>query len=152
MNIQRGCNLYLGNILHDTIMVIESSCCKATRGVFRGGGGARPPLGEWRGGRRPSLRQASKSKNTTKSLKSGLKSRLERLKNRKFSYPGEGDTPSPGPYPQASGRDSSPRAPLGKPSEYAPESDPVKVEGLRYLYHEEGRNKQKLKRHYDYDE
>ena len=26
---------------------------------------------------------------------------LERFKNKKFSYPGEGDTPSPGPHPPA---------------------------------------------------
>ena len=26
---------------------------------------------------------------------------LERFQNRKFSYPGEGDTPSPRPYPPA---------------------------------------------------
>ena len=32
--------------------------------------------------------------NTTKLLKSGLKTRLERFKNQKFSYPGEGDAPS----------------------------------------------------------
>ena len=31
--------------------------------------------------------------------KSGLKMRLGRFKNQKFSYPGEGDTPSPGPHP-----------------------------------------------------
>ena len=36
---------------------------------------------------------------TTKALKSGLKLHLERFKNQKFSYPGKGDTPSPGPHP-----------------------------------------------------
>ena len=33
---------------------------------------------------------------TTKALKSGLKMRLARFKNRKFSYPGKGDIPSLG--------------------------------------------------------
>ena len=76
------------------------------------GGGARG-LGERRVDGAPPL---APGRNTTKSLKSGLKTRLE-VKNQKFSYPGEGDTPSPGPHPP-SGRDSSP---LGKRSEYAPE-------------------------------
>ena len=34
-----------------------------------------------------------------KNVKSGLKTCLERFKILKFSFPGEGDTPSPGPYP-----------------------------------------------------
>ena len=34
-----------------------------------------------------------------KSLKSGLKTGLERFENQTFSYPGEGDTASPGPHP-----------------------------------------------------
>ena len=38
-------------------------------------------------------------KERKKSIKSGLKTRLERFKNQKFSNPGEGDTPSPGPNP-----------------------------------------------------
>ena len=38
-------------------------------------------------------------KERRKSLKSGLKTGLERFKNQKFSCPGEGDTPSPGPHP-----------------------------------------------------
>ena len=33
--------------------------------------------------------------NTIKSIKSGLKTRLARFKNRKFSYPGEGASPIP---------------------------------------------------------
>ena len=33
---------------------------------------------------------------TTKALKSGLKMRLARFKNQKFSYPGKGDIPSLG--------------------------------------------------------
>ena len=42
-------------------------------------------------------------KERKKSIKSGLKTRLERFKNQKFSYPGEGDTPSPGPHPTRRG-------------------------------------------------
>ena len=83
------------------------------------GGGARG-LGERRGDGAPPL---APGRNTTKSLKSGLKTRLE-VKNQKCSYPGEWDTSSPGPHPP-SGRDSSPRAPpLGKRSEYAPAEIP----------------------------
>ena len=32
-------------------------------------------------------------------LKIGLKMHIKRFKNQKFSYPGEGDTPSPGSHP-----------------------------------------------------
>ena len=42
-------------------------------------------------------------KERKKTIKSGLKTRLERFKNQKFSYPGEGDTPSPGPHPPRPG-------------------------------------------------
>ena len=83
------------------------------------GGGARG-LGERRVDGAPPL---APGRNTTKSLKSGLKTRLE-VKNQKCSYPGEWDTSSPGPHPP-SGRDSSPRAPpLGNRSEYAPAEIP----------------------------
>ena len=56
-----------------------------SRGVVRS---ARPPLGERRGGGAPPCARPQ----SDKLLKSGLKTRLERLKNRKFSYPQEGDT------------------------------------------------------------
>ena len=83
------------------------------------GGGA--GLRRAEGGRRPP--PLAPGRNTTKSLKSGLKTRLE-VKNQKCSYPGEWDTSSPGPHPP-SGRDSSPRAPpLGNRSEYAPAEIP----------------------------
>ena len=38
-------------------------------------------------------------KRREKIVKSGLKRHLERFKNQKFSYPGEGDNPCPGPHP-----------------------------------------------------
>ena len=47
-----------------------------------------PPLEEFWGGTAP----PQTSKNTGKSIKSGLKTRLERFKNQKFSYPGENAT------------------------------------------------------------
>ena len=80
---QRGLDRHLNNCTRNTVV---------TSGVVRGGGGTRPPLGERRGAATP----LAPVGNTTKLLKSGLKTRLERLKNWKFSYP-EGDTPSPGP-------------------------------------------------------
>ena len=51
---------------------------KLYKGRSQGGCGGAPPLRRAEGGSAP---------NTSKSLKSGLKTRLERLKNRKFSYP-----------------------------------------------------------------
>ena len=36
---------------------------------------------------------------TTKALKSCLKLLLEKFNNQEFSYPGKGDTSSPGPHP-----------------------------------------------------
>ena len=67
----------------DHVRVVPLECViPSTSGVFRGA----PPA--------PPLRRAPVG-NTTKSLKSGLKKRLERLKNQKFSYPGEGVSPSP---------------------------------------------------------
>ena len=50
---------------------------KLYKGRSQGGCGGAPPLRRAEGGSAP---------NTSKSLKSGLKTRLERLKNRKFSY------------------------------------------------------------------
>ena len=48
-------------------------------------------------------KKSIKKEKRKKSIKSGLKTRLKRFKNKKFSYPGEGDTPSPGPHPPRRG-------------------------------------------------
>ena len=95
------------------------------------------PRGVVRGGRTPCLRSARPL--SPNIVKKWPENASREVKKSKIFLP----------HPPL-GRDSSPRAPLGKPSEYAPESDPVKVEGLGY--HEEGRNEHKLKRHYDFDE
>ena len=82
------CSSWLGSSCSKMIL----QCLRIYSGVPRGEGRA-PPL---RRAARP--RRYKSPWNTTKSLKSDLKMRLERFKNRKFSYPGEGDTPSPGPH------------------------------------------------------
>ena len=60
----------------------DNCCSEACRG---GEGGLSPP------------KKFQRQRNTTKSLKSGLKTRLGRFKNRKFSYPGYPNPRSLGP-------------------------------------------------------
>ena len=82
----------------NTIGIEEA--CLICMGAMGGAPRHVPPLEDFWGGAPHPPRLPRKRK---KSIKSGLKTRLERFKNQKFSYPGEGDTPSPGPHPPRRG-------------------------------------------------